>query len=77
MNHALLILFVIALSEIKRQFPSVLRSLTDTNPGNVNGNIMVTKKVYEQKERCSANGTGKAGLKVLYQNGGNVDKPSI
>ena len=33
----------------------------------------VTKKDYEKEKRCSANGTGKEQLKILYQNGGNVD----
>ena len=47
MNHVL-ILLVIALLETKRQFPTDLRSFIDNNPGNIKGNIMVTKKVYEQ-----------------------------
>ena len=32
---------------------------------------MVTKKVYNQQKRYSANGTGKCNLKIVFQNGGN------
>ena len=35
------------------------------------GTEKITKRKYEEKKRCGANGTGKDRLKVLYQNGGN------
>ena len=62
----------------KRRFPSVPSDRLVDRQGKINGlHLMVTKRVtkkdYEKEKRCSANGTGKEQLKILYQNGGNVD----
>ena len=59
-----------ALVLAKQQFPrsEFRKSWTNT----ATGDKMVTKKEYNQKERCGANGTGKDRLRVLYQNGGNL-----
>ena len=67
-----MILFVIctgALVSAKRQFPRQCELLVDRQSKAIPA--MVTKKVYEQQPRYSANGTGKDRLRVVYQNGGN------
>ncbi len=57
----------------KRYFPDLVCDFL-VDRLDINGTTMVVKKVYDAKTRCSANGTGKEKLKILYQNGGNVKK---
>ena len=73
----LLVLLVLtgALTDPKRYFPEPADFSVDRQ-GRYQGTTMVTKKVYNEKKRCSANGTGKERLKILYQNGGNVTHTS-
>ena len=46
--------------------------LVDKRGDNYSNMVTKTKQKYNDKKRCSAVGTGKSRLKILYQNGGNV-----
>ena len=68
----ILTLVIGSLTESKRQFPVREVSFLVDRQSSYNGFTMVTKKVYNQQKRYSANGTGKCNLKIVYQNGGNT-----
>merc|ERR1711860_267588 len=69
-NLLILLVIVIRVSEpAKRHFPS--KEFVEKEEYIANSIEMVTKKEYEEKKRCGANGSGKDRLRVVYQNGGN------
>ena len=76
--HALCIAILVILwsaSESKRTFPGQLRLDLVDKQGDYNlSDTMVTKAKQARRDTkaYSAKGTGRARLKVLYQNGGNV-----
>ena len=61
-------------SESKRSFPAGQGLNLVDEKGENYSNTMVTKTKLEKRKvkKCSAEGTGRARLKVLYQNGGNI-----
>ena len=60
-------------SEPKRAIPGQQLISVDKQGDNLS-DIMVTKTKQARRnvKKCSAEGTGRARLKVLFQNGGNI-----
>ena len=74
-NYSRLILFVIlGACFVSKRHNSVESDsdLVDKRGDIISNMVTKTKKKYDEKKRCSAVGTGKSRLKILYQNGGNV-----
>ena len=68
------LVFLWITSESKRSFPAGQGLNLVDRKGENYSNTMVTKTKLEKRKvkKCSAEGTGRARLKVLYQNGGNI-----
>ena len=70
----LLLIVLLAASLPRQRFPAGVNDLVDKRWLITIDNMVNTrKKDTEKTKRYSAKGTGKQSLKILYQNGGNVD----